>query len=209
MRILSKGGANPAAAPPTQPRRRAHRAPHGRAASPARPRLAIRLAALLLAGPMLAPAHAAPPVAQDLAGLFMQACLSYAGAPNALRAWAADRALPDLPEPARRAFLLNATGRVFDASTTTGKFVLVSTDDGLCSAVTNAVPGEAVVAQLEADLRQAGIRFRLVIERDDKAASALHYREYLATRDGRIWRILAATVLGQPSGHAMLTAGPE
>jgi len=157
-----------------------------------------------------APALAAPDEsARQLAGLFMQTCLPFAGQPKALRTWAADRRLPELPEPARTAFLLRATGIVFDASNTSGKYVVVSADDGLCSTVTDAASGKALEDALEGNLRQAGIRFRLAVDRDDRQTPALHFREYLATKDGRVWRILAATVRNQPSGHAMLTAGPE
>ena len=61
--------------------------------------------------------------------------------------------------------------------------------------------------ELEAALRQIGLGVELVIERDDKRAADLHYREYVANRDGQTWRILAATVNGPKGGQAMLTAG--
>jgi hypothetical protein len=156
---------------------------------------------------VIPPASAQP--AEQLAGLFMQACLPYAGAAARQRAWAAENKLPELPEPARSVFLRGAPGKVFDATNASGKYVVLSSDDGICATIGNQARGLEVTAALEADLRRAGIEFRLAIERDDKTVTALHHREYLATRNGRIWRILAATVNHPNGGQAMLTAAPE
>ena len=139
----------------------------------------------------------------------MQTCLPFAGAPDRLRAWAARNSLPELPDPARAAFLRGAPGKVFDATNLSGKFVVVSSDDGICATIADRAKGLELTAALEENLRQASIAFRLAIERDDKAETALHHREYLATRDRRIWRILIATVNDPNGGRAMLTAAPE
>ena len=139
----------------------------------------------------------------------MQTCLPYAGDPDGLRAWARTMGLPLAAEQARTAFLHGAPGQVFDASDPEGKFVLVSSDDGICSAVTNQVAQSAAINALEDDLRSSGVRFRMVIERDDKSIPEIHDREYLATKDGRSWRILLATVNGEKGGQAMVTGAPE
>jgi hypothetical protein len=154
--------------------------------------------------------NAAPPDTPDqLAGLFMQSCLAFAGDAVGLRGWARQIALIEVPDPARTAFLHGAPGVVFDASTPGSKLVVVSSDDGICSVITDKAPGPAVVAALENDLTRSGIAFRLAIERDDKQIPVLHDREYLATKNGRSWRILAATVTEQQPGQGMLTAAPE
>ncbi|MFL5283567.1 MAG: NMCC_0638 family (lipo)protein [Rhodopila sp.] len=163
----------------------------------------LLLAALLIPGA----AHADPSAA--LAGLFMQSCLPYAGDPAGLRAWAAGKGLPKVPEQARKAFLLGAPGDVFDASDNEGKFVVASSDDGICSTATNKVTGPAITEALESDLRASGIAFRLVIERDDKTIPDIHDREYLATKNGRNWRILLATVKDRSGGQAMITGAPS
>ncbi len=75
--------------------------------------------------------------------------------------------------------------------------------------MTNQADGSAVVAALESDLTVAGVAFRLAIERDDKQVAQIHDREYLATKNGRGWRILVATVRDPKGGQAMLTAAPE
>lgn len=147
--------------------------------------------------------------ADELSGLFLQSCLAYAGQPATLRQWAARAKLPEVPDPARNLFLSGAPGKVFDASIATGKFVLVSADDGICAAITDKAADTAAVRALEAALHGASITFRLVIERDDKADKTLHHREYLATRAGRSWRILLATLNGGTPGRTMLTAAPE
>ena len=98
---------------------------------------------------------------------------------------------------------------MFDATNAFGKFVVVSSDDGLCSCLTDTAVGSVVTQALEGALRQGGVAFRLAIERDETKMPDLHYREYLATRQGRAWRILAATVNDPKGGRAMLTAGPS
>ncbi|MEI7711084.1 MAG: hypothetical protein WCI94_06605 [Rhodospirillales bacterium] len=156
------------------------------------------------------PAQAADPAAPNqLAGLFVQGCLPFAGQPVALRAWATQHKLPELPDVAARRFLHDAPGRAFDGSAPGTKLVLASSDDGICSVVTDKAVSAAVATALEAGLKQAGATFRLAIDRDDTGAKALHFREYLATRAGRSWRILAATVNDPAGGQAMLTAAPE
>ncbi len=165
--------------------------------------------AVLLAVLAAAPARAANDAAEQLVGLFLQGCLPFAGDPGGLRKWASQVKLPVVPDPGRAIFLNGAPGQVFDATNASGKFVVVSSDDGLCSCVAEAVTGERLTAALEATLRQAGVAYRKVIERDDKRAPDLHYREYLATLAGRNWRILQASVRDPKGGHAMLTAGTE
>ncbi|MSP02988.1 MAG: hypothetical protein EXR07_18375 [Acetobacteraceae bacterium] len=147
--------------------------------------------------------------AEELTGLFSRACLPYAGEPAALRQWAMRAKLPEVPDPARGVFLHGAPGKVFDASNATGKFAVLSSDDGICAIVTDSADGRTIATALEATFRDAGISFRLVIERDDKLNPELHHREYLATRRGKAWRVLAATVRGATPGQAMLTAAPE
>jgi hypothetical protein len=188
--------------------------------APAR-RDAAALASAVLAVPVIlatlaippAPAFAATPdatgPAPQLAGLFVQSCLPYAGDPAGLRAWAAKTGLPTVPETASKIFLHGAPGTVFDASLPPEKFVVISSDDGLCATVTNQAEGDAVVTALEGDLKFAGVAFRLAIERDDKQQPQIHNREYLATKNGRGWRILVATVKDSKGGQAMLTAAPE
>lgn len=152
-------------------------------------------------------AHAGGP--SEFVGLFIQGCLPFSGDASALRNWAQQMSLHPLPEQARAAFLHGAPGQVFDGSTADAKLVLVSSDDGLCSVVTNQATQSAVVNALESGFRQAGLAFRLVIERDDKQVHAIHDREYLAAKNQRGWRVLAATVDGENGGQAMLTAAPE
>ncbi|WP_428490082.1 NMCC_0638 family (lipo)protein [Rhodopila sp.] len=162
---------------------------------------------------MLLPAAAGAATGADaptqLVGLFLQGCLRFAGHPAALRDWARGNRLAALPEQGRAAFLHGAPGQAFDASAAGIKLVLVSSDDGICSAVTDQARQQPLTDALEDGLRQAGLRFRLVIERDDKVFSAIHDREYLAAEGSHGWRILLAAVRGDRGGEAMLTAAPE
>jgi hypothetical protein len=165
------------------------------------------LAAGLLPFAASAAARAGGP--EELVGLFIQGCLPFAGNASALRDWAKQTGLSPVPEQARVAFLHGAPGQAFDGSASEVKLVLVSSDDGICSAVTDKATQPAVADALEAGFREAGLAFRLVIERDDKQVDAIHDREYLAAKDKRGWRVLAATVKGDKGGEAMLTAAPE
>jgi hypothetical protein len=144
-----------------------------------------------------------------LIGLFIQGCMPFAGNPAALRDWAARTGVPPVPEQARVAFLHGAPGQAYDGTTAEGKLVLVSSDDGICSVTTDQVVQKDAADALEAAFRQAGVAFRLVIERDDRQVPNIHDREYLATRNGRAWRILLAAVKDDKGGEAMLTAAPE
>lgn len=126
-----------------------------------------------------------------------------------MRDWAKQTGLPPVPEQVSAAFLNGAPGQAFDGSAAETKLVLISSDDGICSAVTDQATQQAVADAMEAGFRQAGLAFRLVIERDDAHVTEIHDREYLAARDKRAWRVLVATVKGDKGGEAMLTAAPE
>jgi hypothetical protein len=153
--------------------------------------------------------HAAPADnANQLAGLFMQSCVQFAGDRAGLRDWARRIGLAEVPEPARAAFLHESSGVVFDASNQLGKFVVISDDAGGCSAVAEMADGPAVIAALEADLRQAGIAFRQGRDTDDPQESRLVHREYAASLGARTWRIVVGTVRDRQGGQAMLTANP-
>ena len=158
---------------------------------------------------MLAPTAGHAGAADELVGLFIQGCLPFVGNPPALREWAKSIGLPPVPEQARAAFLHGAPGQAFDASAAEAKLVLLSSDDGICSAVTDQVTQRQVSDALAAGFRQAGLAFRLVIERDDARVGAIHNREYLAAKEKWGWRVLEATVKGDKGGEAMLTAAPE
>jgi hypothetical protein len=164
---------------------------------------------VLLAACLLVPSAARADAPEELAGLFLEACLPFAGNAPALRDWAGRIGLPQAPEQARAAFLHGAPGLVFDASTTGVKLALVSSDDGICSAATDHATRPTVIQTLEAALQQAGLKFRLVVERDDAKVGAIHDREYLVAKDKKGWRVLAATVKDEAGGEAMLTAAPE
>jgi len=166
----------------------------------------LALAALLGLAPSPAQAQT-PNSATELATLFLRGCLPFAGNPGRLRGWATEQRLAIVPEPARSSFLNGAPGLVFDASTPAGKFVLVSADDGLCSSVAASAQGGPVVTALEDGMRQAGLRFTLVAARNDAAVPDLYFREYVATAEPRVWRVLAAVVREAEGGRAMLTAG--
>jgi hypothetical protein len=170
-------------------------------------RLALAAGLALVAGSKAPAQEPSVLAAEEVSALFLLACLPFAGRPTALRAWAGERRLPVLSAHASRLFLLDAPGLVFDASTPGTKLVLVSGDDGLCSAIAQAARGDIMVRLLEERLRAAEVTFRLVIERADKTEAAIVFREYLARGADRAWRILLAITREGGPGRVMLTAG--
>jgi Type II secretion system (T2SS), protein E, N-terminal domain len=158
---------------------------------------------------MLVPVTASAGLAEELSGLFLQTCLPYAGHRAELRLWAAQLKLPEVPDPAGKAFLAGAPGKVFDASISAGKFALLSPDDGTCAVVTDRAADRETARGLERAMGEAGVKFRLVVDEDDKIDPKLHHREYMAGKGGRTWRIIAATVGDDTPSRAMLTAVPQ
>lgn len=145
--------------------------------------------------------------AAELTGLFMQSCVTFAGSRQGLRDWAAHTGLPELPPQGEQAFLYGEPGKVFDATNSIGKFVVLSTDSGSCSAVAESADGATVMNDLEQALRESGIAFQVTNETDDSVEKSLHHRQYVASKDKLRWQILVGTVRDKP-GTAMLTTNP-
>ncbi len=95
---------------------------------------------------------------------------------------------------------------MFDASNKDGKFVLVSEDGGSCSVVAETASGAGVIADLEQDLNEAKITFKVTGEKTDAEEKALRHREYVASQGQRQWLLLVSTVKDPAGGQAMLTA---
>ena len=144
--------------------------------------------------------------AKQVAGLFMQSCVQFAGDKIALRDWARKTGLNELPAKVADGFLYGLPGVVFDASNKVGKFVLVSEDGGSCSTVAETASGASVIADLEQDLNEAKITFKITADKIDPEERALKHREYVATQGDREWLLLVSTVKDAGEGQAMLTA---
>ena len=170
-------------------------------------------------------AHAAEPAAPSLpppavqgggvrdpaaqaAGLFMQSCVRFAAQPKALRHWAAGRQLAQLPGVYANSFLYGLPGRVYDATTPAGRLVLVSQDGGSCSVVADKANGSALLDRLDADLKAAGVTYKITADGPDPQEKALHNRAYDASLGGRHWLMLISTVGGAAGGVVMLTTNP-
>ena len=167
----------------------------------------IAIAASLALAATIAKADDAPDGnAKQVAGLFMQSCLEYAGDKDGLREWAKKDNLLELPAQAQDQFLHGLPGIVFDASNRVGKFVLVSEDGGSCSVIAEAANGSNVIADLEQDMNAAKIGFKVTNEKTDAEEKTLKHREYMATRGDQQWLLLVSTVKDTADGQAMLTA---
>ena len=158
---------------------------------------------------LTAPARAEDPpqaAAKQVAGLFMQSCLQFAGDKEGLRDWAKKTGLKRVPADIQDRFLYGLPGMVFDASNKDGKFVLVSEDGGSCSAIAEMAIGTVVIADLEKDMNDAKITFKVTSEKADTEEKVLHHREYQASQGQREWLLLVSTVKDPAGGQAMLTA---
>ncbi len=167
-------------------------------------RLASGVGTVLL---LAAPARADSP-GDHLVGLFVQGCLPFVGNVAGLRDWAARLHLPVLPEAGRRAFLQDQPGVVFDATDPGGKLVLISAADGNCDAVADKAD-PALAHELEHALARLGVSLTVSADRDDPEEKALHYREYIARKGDRSWRIVVSTGKPGSDAHPMLSASPE
>jgi hypothetical protein len=156
-----------------------------------------------------AAARAADPpdaAAKQVAGLFMQSCVQFAGDREGLRGWATKLDLRVLPPAVQGRFLHGLPGVVFDASNQDGKFVLVSEEGGSCSVIAERASGAKTVVDLEKDLNDARISFRMTAEIGDPEERLLQHREYVASQGDRAWLLLISTVKDAAGGQVMLTA---
>jgi hypothetical protein len=145
--------------------------------------------------------------AEQVTGLFMQSCMQFAGDNDGLRQWARKIALPELPAAAvRDRFLYGLPGIVFDASNKDGKFVLVSEDGGSCSVIAQIASGTSTIRDLEKDMNDARITYRMTTAKRDSEERLLQHREYTASQGDRGWLLLVSTVEGEAGGQVMLTA---
>jgi hypothetical protein len=149
-----------------------------------------------------------PPVvaARQVAGLFMQSCVQFAGDREGVRGWAKKSGLKQLPADVQEQFLYGLPGVVFDASNKDGKFVLVSEDGGSCSTIAEMASGPGVIADLEKDMKEAQITFTVTAEKGDSEEKVLRHREYMASQGQREWLLLISTVKDPVGGQVMLTA---
>lgn len=164
------------------------------------------ITAFMAGAPLLRAGNLPDQAAEQVTGLFMQSCLQFAGDKDGLRQWARKLALPELPAVIRDRFLYGRPGAVFDASNKDGKFVLVSEDGGSCSTIAQLANGKSTVRDLEKDMNDARITFRMTGERRDSEEKQLQHREYIASQGDRGWLLLISTVEGAAGGQVMLTA---
>ena len=176
--------------------------PSGRACFVAsRLRLAATVIGLLIAGvgqPMAQTAAPDPDVGQ-VAGLFLQSCLRFAGDPAALRSWIAAHQLPQVPEAQAPLFLGSiGTGQVFGASTASGKHALVSYDSGACQVIAMAGDASAVQQKLLASLHDLGVAVSRVLARSTPDGSSTQDL-FDATLGSRHWKF---SIMSKPHADA-------
>ncbi len=164
--------------------------------------------AVLAASAVAAQARAddrAVQAADEAAGLFVQACVPFAGDRAGLRQWILDHNLPPLPPGGQAAFLHGQPGVAYDATSPGGKFVLIAGEGGACSVVTPRADPEALAASVQRDLRALGLTVEAGNAREDETQAGLRWTDYTASKDARRWSL----TVGSGGGLAMLTARPR
>ena len=147
--------------------------------------------------------------AEQLAGLFMQSCVQFAGDARGLRQWTASIKLAPLPPPGQDAFLKGHPGIAYDATNAYGKFVVISGEDGSCSVIAERADPAALLASLERFAAQAGFRLDPAGDHRDPDETALHWRDYRLTKGGRAWTVAAGTAPDPSGGLALLSITPR
>ena len=124
-------------------------------------------------------------------GCSCRAACSSPATRNGLRDWAKKTGLKDLPADVQDHFLYGLPGVVFDASNKDGKFVLVSEDGGSCSVVAEIASGPGVITDLEQDLNDAKITFKVTGEKarcaGEVAAAPRIHGHHRASASGCCW----------------------
>jgi hypothetical protein len=130
--------------------------------------------------PIAAQVSAPDSNAPQIAGLFEQSCMRFAGNTAGLRAWIASQDLPVVPGTGIRFFLSDRPGRAFNASNSLGKYVLASYDDGTCEVVAMTADFGAVQETLLNDLKSDGLTITPILRRTDTDGGA-NQQMYRAT----------------------------
>ena len=174
------------------------------------------LAAALILGAGLARAAAprppaavpVPEAATAASRLFMRSCVRFAGQPDALRSWAAGKALTPIVGKPADIYLFGLPGAVYRAIAHAGDLMLVSQDSGSCSVIAENTPGPALLDQVNAALTAAGISYTVTTDGPDPRAKDLHDRAYEAHQGTRQWLMLVSTAADPAGGEAILTSNP-
>ncbi|MBN8890295.1 MAG: hypothetical protein J0I21_09315 [Alphaproteobacteria bacterium] len=127
--------------------------------------------------------------AEQVAGLFVRSCMSFAGDPAGLRHWIAANHLPQVPEGQAAVFLGSAgTGEVFGASNRFGKHALVSFDSGACEVIAMAGDAPTVQRTLLTLLGKLGVSVSQVLVRSEPDGSSTQDL-FDAAHGSRHWKV--------------------
>ena len=167
----------------------------------------------LLATIGVGPASAAPPTqiqdnASQAVKLFLKSCVEHPGDRDGLRNWAKNAGLTQLGANGADKYLLGLPGKVYDASTSGAKLMLVSEENGSCSTFSPLADGPTVMDELERILRDSRVTLVVTGDKLDPKENKLLHREYTAAGVRRQWQMLVSTVNDPAGGEVMLTANP-
>ena len=144
--------------------------------------------------------------ANQVAGLFTQSCIQFAGDTESLRGWADRTGLKALPAEAQNVLPPRPAGYRVRRLQQAGQIRVDLRGRRLLLGRCPIASGPVAIADLEHDMNDARIAFKVTGEETDPEEKSLTHREYLASQGQREWLLLVSTVKDPPAGQAMLTA---
>lgn len=153
---------------------------------------------------------AVDPGAAQAAGLFVQACVQYAGATDALRAFMGQLNVPAMPsDVAAKLLPPNQSGIAFNASNEQANLMVVSHDNGLCTVFSDSADGDQAAAAVVEKLTAAKVTLETVKDEADARNPALWHRNYRASLEQRKWALVLSSSKDAGRMHVIFTAVPR
>ena len=152
----------------------------------------------------IAPARAVDTGAQQVVGLFMQACVLNDGDGGRETAWLEAHRVPHMAPGGAKAFLIGRSGTVFDATNATGRYGVTITDQSVCETFAEHAIARDVVSELEDSLKSWKMTVILLKDHDDPRDTRLHHRDYLIVHNGVNYDLVASISDAEGTIHAQL-----
>jgi hypothetical protein len=161
------------------------------------------VAFILLAGSLTAQAADLDMAARQMAGLFTQACLSHAGDGAAQRKFLEDHHVPQLPAAGLAVFLQNRPGIGYNASNGSGRLAVTIEIDGVCTVYSDSAAIADVFSALDSMLPLSGMDVSDMRAHDRTPSE--HVRDYVLTKDGQRFTLVASTFEGPGTVKAIFS----
>ena len=137
-------------------------------------------------------------------------CAHFGGDVDAIRNWAAQSGMAEAPPDQAKPFLLGKSGKAYGGDSPSGRLILASEDDGVCSVFAGHADGKTVLQGFEDWLKQNNFTYSkpLVTHHAGKAGLTVISRNYtIHGAEGTPWHaVISITTGGKSPFEAILTA---